>query len=197
MPVIGRAEKPAPFLFMEPAKPVISLSDFTALYEQYSGRFTDIAFSYLQDRKEAEDVVSESFIAFWDHRYQEPLPEKLPAYILGIVKNKCLDVLRSRKSHQKRTMNIYTQACLDAQIRLLENDSLTGKLFQDEVTEIFQRELERMPRLTAHIFYASRIEGKTYKEIASSLGISVRTVTREIQNALSILRKSLKDYLLC
>ncbi len=181
---------------MEPAHPVISLSDFTALYEQYSGRFTDIAFSYLQDRREAEDVVSESFIAFWNQRNQEPLPEKLPAYILGIVKYKCLDVLRSRQSRQKRTMNIYTQACLDAQIRLLENDSLTGKLFEDEISEIFQREMERMPRLTSHVFYASRVEGKTYKEIASSLGIPVRTVTREIQNALSILRKSLKDYLL-
>jgi RNA polymerase sigma-70 factor (ECF subfamily) len=39
------------------------------------------------------------------------------------------------------------------------------------------------------------VEGKTYKEIAESLGIPVRTVTREIQNALAQLRKSLHDYL--
>ena len=78
---------------------------------------------------------------------------------------------------------------------MLENDELTQKLFEDEIADIFRRELDRMPARTAAVFHASRIEGKTYKEIAEALGIPVRTVTREIQNALVLLRKSLKDYL--
>ena len=52
-----------------------------------------------------------------------------------------------------------------------------------------------MPPMTASVFYASRVEGKTYKEIAEALGIPVRTVTREIQNGLQAMRRSLKDYL--
>ncbi len=174
---------------------VISLQDFTALYGQYSRRFVDIAFSYLQDRKEAEDVVSESFMAFWDNRETVELPESLPAYILGIVKHKCLDVLRCRQSAQKRTLNIYEQACMDAKVRVLQNDSLTQKLFEDEIIAIFERELDKLPPLTARVFYASRVEGKTYKEIADALGIPVRTVTREIQSGLAAMRRSLKDYL--
>ena len=177
------------------AQTVISLQDFTALYGKYSSRFVDIAFSYLQDRKEAEDVVSESFMTFWDNRETSGLPEKLPAYVLGIVKHKCLDHLRSRTSDQQRTLNIYEQACHDARIRVLQNDSLTQKLFEDEIVSIFERELEKMPQLHRAVFFASRIEGKTYKEISEALGIPVRTVTREIQAALAVLRKSLKDYL--
>ena len=50
----------------------ISLQEFTALYAEYSRRFTDIAFSYLQDRQEAEDVVSESFMTFWNGREDNP-----------------------------------------------------------------------------------------------------------------------------
>lgn len=176
-------------------KTVISLQEFTALYAEYSRRFTDIAFSYLQDRQEAEDVVSESFMAFWNGREDAPLAQNLPSYILGIVKHKCLDALRSRESTDRRCRNIYQQACRDAEIRVLQNDSLTQKLFQDEIREILERELARMPARTAAVFNASRVEGKTYKEIAESLGIPVRTVTREIQNALVLLRKSLKDYL--
>lgn len=174
---------------------VISLQEFTALYGKYSARFIEIAMSYLQDRMEAEDVVSESFMTFWDTRETAELPESLPAYILGIVKHKCLDHLRSRQSSQKRTYNIYEQACMDAKVRILQNDSLTQKLFEDEIVTIFERELQNMPPITASVFYASRVEGKTYKEISEALGIPVRTVTREIQNALVAMRRSLKDYL--
>jgi len=174
---------------------IISLQEFTTLYGKYSARFIEIAMSYLQDRMEAEDVVSESFMTFWDTRETAELPESLPAYILGIVKHKCLDRLRSRESTDRRCRNIYQQACRDAEIRVLQNDSLTQKLFQDEIREILERELARMPARTAAVFNASRVEGKTYKEIAESLGIPVRTVTREIQNALAQLRKSLQDYL--
>lgn len=165
------------------------------MYGEYSRRFTEIAFSYLQDIKEAEDVVSESFMAFWDSRKSVKLSESLPSYMLGIVKHKCLDALRRRMSIQKREMNIFEQACADAKVRILQNDSLTAKLFEDEIVSIFERELGKMPSLTARIFYASRVEGKTYKEIAEALGIPVRTVTREIQNGLALLRCSLKDYL--
>ncbi len=175
--------------------PTISLQDFTELYGQYNRRFIDIAFSYLQDRKEAEDVVTESFMSFWDSRETANLPESIPAYILGIVKHKCLDALRSRQSTYNRSLNIYEQACQDAKVRVLQNDTLTQKLFEDEIVAIFERELEKMPATTARVFYASRVEGKTYKEISEALGIPVRTVTREIQSALSIMRRSLKDYL--
>ena len=109
---------------------VISLPEFTALYREYSRRFTDIAFSYLQDRQEAEDIVSESFMAFWNGREDAPLAQNLPAYILGIVKHKCLDALRTRESSDRRCRNIYQQACQDAKVRVLQNDELTFRFAQ-------------------------------------------------------------------
>ena len=115
-----------------PMSTVISLQEFTALYTEYSRRFTDIAFSYLQDRQEAEDVVSESFMAFWTGRENTPLAQHLPSYILGIVKHKCMDTLRSRESTDRRCRNIYQQACRDAKVRVLGNDELTQQLFRDD-----------------------------------------------------------------
>ena len=106
-----------------------------------------------------------------------------------------MDTLRSRESTDRRCRNIYQQACRDAKVRVLGNDELTQQLFRDEIADIFERELERMPARTSDIFYASRVEGKTYQEIADAMGIPVRTVTREIQTGLSRLRKALRDYL--
>ena len=122
-----------------PMATVISLQEFTALYTEYSRRFTDIAFSYLQDRQEAEDVVSESFMAFWTGRENAPLAQHLPSYILGIVKHKCMDTLRSRESTDRRCRNIYQQACRDAKVRVLGNDELTQQLFRGHFLRIPRR----------------------------------------------------------
>lgn len=171
----------------------ISISEFTALFNKYSERFRLIALSYLQDRSVAEDVVAESFMALWDSREGLAVEgDKVPAYLLGIVKHKCLDAVRTKASTDNRHRNIYEQALLDAKLRLLENDELTARIFSDE---IFERELSSMSGLSAEIFRMSRLEGKTYKEISEALGIPLRTVTSEIQKALAVLRVSLKDYL--
>ena len=52
-----------------------------------------------------------------------------------------------------------------------------------------------MEELTREIFILNRNTGMTYAEIAAELGISQRRVTSEMQAALSILRKALKDYM--
>lgn len=41
----------------------------------------------------------------------------------------------------------------------------------------------------------SRMEEKKYNEIAEELGIAAKTVENQIQKALKIMRKELKDYL--
>lgn len=67
-------------------------------------------------------------------------------------------------------------------------------LFADEVRDIIRGKMEQMPPRMREVFIASRFEGKTYQEIASQMGIPVRSVTAEIQKALDILRGALKDY---
>jgi RNA polymerase sigma-70 factor (ECF subfamily) len=179
-----------------PQKTNISISEFTTLFKKYNERFILIALSYVQDRTTAEDVVSESFMTLWNSREELDVEkDKIPAYVLGIVKHKCLDAVRSEASAGARHRNIYEQALIDARIRLLEHDDLTAKIFSNEIESIFQKELSSMPDITSAVFRMSRLEGKTYKEISEALGIPVRSVTNEIQKALSALRKSLKDYL--
>lgn len=88
-----------------------------------------------------------------------------------------------------------TQARLvDANIRSLESCD-PERLFASEVREIVKEATSRMPELTRIVFEKSRNEGKTYAEIAKECGISTRQVTSEIQKALAILRRALKDYM--
>lgn len=171
-------------------------NEFGHLYNQYRQRFVIIARRYVRDRMIAEDIVADSFVSFWNNRNNIPSDTNLPAYILTIVKNKSLNWLHAQQIHMRIENNIQTtQARLvDANIRSLESCD-PERLFASEVQRIVKDATSRMPELTRIVFEKSRNEGKTYAEIAKECGISNRQVASEIQKALSILRKALKDYM--
>lgn len=174
----------------------ITAADFDRLFLQYKQAFVDIAFSYVRERMVAEDLVTDSFLTFWSKR-AEVTDENIPAYILTIVKNKCLSWLRSESQHQRvhetlaRKWGHIHQATLHS---LEHSDPKT--LFLTEVESIVQAQLSAMPVTMRRIFIDHRYHDMTYREIAATYGLSTNQVDFEIRKATRILRLALKDYLL-
>lgn len=54
--------------------------------------------------------------------------------------------------------------------------------------------LAGMPEKTQHCIYTDRLDGKSHKEIAEELGISVKGVEYHISKAVKLLRDNLKEY---
>ena len=152
----------------------MEMHEFDRLYGEYKPRFILIACSYLRDRSAAEDLVTDCFMHFWEKREEiVPVTENIPAYILGMVRHKCIDALRTRQQHLMTQQQIYQ----------LEMRSIRENLAALEECDL------------AKILIANRFENQTYQEIAQRYGISVRKVTREIQRCLKLLREDLGDYL--
>ena len=169
---------------------------FDDLYAEYQPRFVRIARSYLRNDMAAEDIVTDSFLYFWEHREELQIRTGVPAYILGAVKHGCLEWLRNEKNRQKIRSEIHTttSGAIQARITALEACD-PERLFASEISHIVREQINRMPEPMRSIFIASRFEGKTYQEIAEKTGISPRNVKAAIQKALGILRKALEDYL--
>ena len=170
--------------------------EFGQLYNMYRQRFVIIARRYVRDRMVAEDIVADSFVSFWNNRANIPSEANLPAYILTIVKNNCLNWLHAQQIHMRIEQQLQTtqSRLIESNIRSLESCD-PERLFASEVQKIVTEAMVKMPELTRMVFIKSRNEGKTYAEIAEDCGISVRQVTSEIQKALAILRNELKDYM--
>lgn len=169
---------------------------FDRLYTEYKPRFILIAQSYIRDAMVAEDIVTDSFLYFWEHRQELEITASAPAYILGAVKNGCLAWLRNQKNRLKIRRQIHTTAYHSLQARITALEACDPEqIFASEIASIIQAEIDKMPDPIRTIFLASRMEGKTYQEIADTTGISVRSVKASIQKALGTLREALKDYL--
>ena len=65
----------------------------------------------------------------------------------------------------------------------------------EELENLINEALDKLPEQIASTFRMNRFEGKTYNEIAVEKGISVKTVEAYMTKALKFLRCELKDYL--
>ncbi|WP_373822510.1 sigma-70 family RNA polymerase sigma factor, partial [Bacteroides heparinolyticus] len=63
------------------------------------------------------------------------------------------------------------------------------------LTQKIEDALKKLPEKYREAFVLNRIEGKTYNEIAATLGVSSKTIDYRIRQALKCLRDELKDYL--
>lgn len=174
---------------------MLDLAAFDRLFGEYRPRFIRFAVSYVTDAAVAEDLVMESFMAAWERRAL--LSEKsFPPYVLVIVRNKCLNHLRSRqvRLRAEEDLNSHRARLLELRVSTLEACE-PAQLFSDEARRLVDETLARLPERTREIFQRSRFRGESYKEIAASMGTTVKSVEFEVSKAMKTLRVSLRDYL--
>src|SRR5438045_9280127 len=76
------------------------LEAFELVIRNMSRPLFAIAFGALQNGEEAEDVVQDAFVKAWKARWQMRNPEKFPAGIATIVRNRATDILMLRRPIQ-------------------------------------------------------------------------------------------------
>jgi RNA polymerase sigma-70 factor (ECF subfamily) len=172
------------------------IQNFNRLFNEYHERFIRFAISYVKERQTAEDFVSEAFAAFWENSPQLPPDTKPPAYILTIVKNKCLNHLQHQQIEQRVTSALrdHSEWLLQTKISTLEACD-PDFLSSGEIQQIIDSTLDQLPKKTQQIFRMSRVEGFSYSVIAKKMNLSQKSIEYHISKALDLLRESLKDFL--
>lgn len=169
---------------------------FNTLFNEYYRRFIHFALGYVKEVGTAEDFVSEAFALFWENREDLSPDTNPPAYVLAIVRNKCLNYLKHQQIHQRVTEELrdHTEWMLQIRIATLEACD-PDYLFSEEIQKIIDNTLKKLPPKTRQIFSLSRHQGLTYKEIAEKTHLNQKTIEFHVSKALSLLRLSLKDFL--
>ena len=168
---------------------------FNKLFAEYHGLFVRFANTYLQDEAAAEDIAVEGIMYYWENRYSLSSNSNIPAYILEVIKHKCLNYLQRLRMQEEIVE--YLKDCdtweLNLRIATLEACD-PEKLFSDELQTLVDKALETLPEQTRDIFIRSRYNNQSHKDIAEALGVSTKTVEFHITKALKVLRVALKDY---
>ncbi len=159
---------------------------FTEIYNRYWDAMYVHALKMLRDEEEAKDLIQELFASLWTKSSSLQVNSNLSGYLYIAIRHKILNHIRQRKSSEDfiSLLSVYVEQHQNTTIELLNEKDLTFALDQ---------EIINLPAKMRHIFELSRKQDLSYKEIGSQLDISDKTVKKQINNALKIIRLKLKD----
>ncbi len=161
-------------------------SSFKVLFEKNYNKVLFYARKYTDNMETAEEAVSEVFLKLWKKRKRIEIKSSFQSYFFTSVRNKCLDILRKENKTQFESENLLelTPSLHSNTLEIIQSNEL-----QNQIEEA----IERLPKDRRKIFMMSRNEGLKYKEIADSLGISIKTVETQMGRSLKYLRERFKD----
>ncbi len=139
---------------------------------------------YVRDRQSAEDAVQEVFEKLWKKRDSIHQIDNLEAYLRRSVVNTCLN-------HIKKDQRI---DWTDQESDLDRTVSPLLTLETSELGDLIKKTIDGLPEKCRLVFVMSRYEEMSYKEIAQTLGVSVKTIENQISKALKRLRASVENY---
>ena len=160
------------------------------LFKVYYPRLKNYVLHYLKDDELAEDVLQNSMIKLFENR-RRIKSQDAAAFLFIIVRNECLNELKviNKKRQYTEEINDYKEIETLYNTNLL-NDPAHRMLYQ-ELDSILNNAIERLPHKAKVIYMMSRIEGKTNKEIAAAMKLSIKAVEKHITQSNKTLRQLL------
>ena len=152
------------------------------LFKQHYRQMYRLATILLHDDAESKDVVHDIF-AHLLRNSQDLREDTAESYLLTSVRNRCLNVIRSRQI-QERVEHLYL---LDLDTTITPTQRL-----EEELEALYKGINQLEPPVCRDIIMQHFRDGITFKEIANRLGVSETTVYKHLRRALNQLRTQLK-----
>jgi len=157
---------------------------FTKFYLDNFRKLILVSDKYVQSIPVAEELVQDIFLKIWEDQDALLGIKSVKAYLYRSVVNSSINYINRQKNIEKHHLQI------------AENISPEDLDLQDthnELIVLLYDEIALLPAKCQQVFKMSRLEGVKYRDIASQLGISEKTVENHMGNALKILRSRILE----
>lgn len=155
---------------------------FAELYARHSSRTFAYCRRILGDYDRAQDVFQETFVKFYNSAQQEREMTNVPAYLLRIARNLCLNAQRSQKGHISLE-EYHIPSAFD-----MSHD-------KKELLGLITKAMEQLPIDYKEAFILREYEGLSYQEIADITESSLSTIKIRIYRAKQKIREILSPYI--
>ncbi|MGE8381201.1 MAG: RNA polymerase sigma-70 factor, partial [Sphingobacterium sp.] len=140
---------------------------------------------YLGDSDGAEEVVQQVFLRLWEKDWEAQIHTSLKAYLYRAIYNESMNVLK--REQRKLKYQSYEQHRQEWEPAVDESSKDLDKKLRVALAEL--------PEKSRTVFELSRFQEMKYKDIATTLDLSIKTVEGHMSKVLRHLRVELMDYL--
>ncbi len=161
---------------------------FEELFRAYFQRLAGFAYGYVRTPEIAAELVHDVLFAVWERRETWEPAGSVRSYLFRAVHNRALKYLEHERV-ERRWAEDFPGGEIPAVATPLE-------LLEDsEVAAAFAGAVAGLPPRARAIYTLHREQGMSYAEIASLLGVSVKTVETQMSRSLKALRQRMAPYL--
>lgn len=162
---------------------------FQQLFDKYWQDLYRIAYQRVRSEADAQDLVQEVFIAFWNNIGSVKAGESIAGYLFIALRNKIFDFYEKQQVRLHYIMELPFRPA-DTPEQPLEN--ITNK----ELRHIVAAAVAALPDKMKTIYQLSREQHLTVAEIANLLALSPQTVKNQLTTALQRVRNEVQRYFL-
>lgn len=159
------------------------------LFDAYYQALCVFALKYMVSFGEAEDIVQEVYVVFWEKKKGTAFIGSLKAYFFAAVQKACFNSLRSSGRFILENIGDYTERFVEEAERFDEEGQMARR-------KKLKEELDKLPEKARAVLMSIVLENMQYKEVAERYGISVNTVKTQYARALKQLRDNLDQLIL-
>lgn len=152
---------------------------FNTVWLPLQGRFYRMAYYMLENEADAKDAVQDLFLKLWNLRDHLEIIREPSAYGALMLKNLCIDRIRSR------------HPAAELQENLVADDPPDRLMDIKEDLEAVSQAMEKLPPNQQKLLKLRVIRGLSYKEIEQETGLSSLNIRVQV----SLARKKLKQLL--
>jgi RNA polymerase sigma-70 factor (ECF subfamily) len=162
---------------------------FRQFYTDHVFRLFQFAFTFVQSREQAEEIVNDVFLKLWQKREKLDRIDNISVYLYVAVKNTAANYLRQIKG--KDTVDLEKQAVHHFYL----SPDPEQLLVTDELRKRIEASIDGLPARCKLIFKLVKEDGLSAAEVAAILDISYKTVTTQLSIALKKLEEALRPSL--
>jgi RNA polymerase sigma-70 factor (ECF subfamily) len=159
---------------------------FAELVNRHATRFYRVAYRYVQQREEAEDVVQDAFIKLWERpdMWQADKNTKFTTWFHRVVVNRCLDIAKRK-----------TPLPLDPEFDIVDvserqDDALAARERQRALEQAI-RDLPDRQRMAVNLCFQ---EEHSNQEAAEIMGLHLKALQSLLMRAKATLKERMKAY---
>jgi RNA polymerase sigma-70 factor (family 1) len=156
---------------------------FTYVFEHYYPALRFFATRLTQNPPAAEDIAQETFIKLWE-KHTGFHTQAIKAFLYITTRNACFNFMKREQADAKNHRD-WSRAWNESE------DYVLNQVTRSEVMREVYVILEMLPPECRKIMRHSFIEGRSNREIATLLNISIHTVKNQKARAIYLIRKKL------
>lgn len=157
---------------------------YEKIYRSFYNPLCKYLLNYTHNQSLAEDITQEVLIKLWTNRKKLATHTSLNPFLYKSAYFTFIDYYRKKKRINEKLESM--------RFELLHEVIEEEEQFLEQRLNKLRSAIDQLPGRCKEIFLLNKYEGYRYKEIATRLNISVKTVENQIGKAFVFLRKRLR-----